>query len=95
MQFSGYSLYIVTFLSAAWVLREGSHVVIDFVTAKFGERTRHIVSIPIHTGCPVVCFPFLASRRLYIQVWRKGMATPTIVFSLVYLYFLMPLGFFS
>ena len=95
MQFSGYSLYIVTFLSAAWVLREGSHIVIDFVTAKFSERTRPIVSIAIHVLAVLLCAFLFWQAADYIRGLAQGHghALPDRV-SLVYLYFLMPLIFF-
>ena len=86
----------LVFLSAAWVLRENSHIVIDFVIVRFSERARHNVSIVMHVLAVLLCaFLFWQAADYTYEVWRKGMATPyPIVFPLVYLYFLMPLGFF-
>jgi TRAP-type C4-dicarboxylate transport system permease small subunit len=50
----------------------------------------------MHVLAVLLCaFLFWQAADYTYEVWRKGMATPyPIVFPLVYLYFLMPLGFF-
>ncbi|NLY39961.1 MAG: TRAP transporter small permease [Firmicutes bacterium] len=85
----------LVFLGAPWVLRENSHIVIDFVIVRFSERARHNVSIVMHVLAVLLCaFLFWQAADYTYEVWRKGMATPyPIVFPLVYMYILMPLGF--
>jgi C4-dicarboxylate transporter, DctQ subunit len=43
LDLSGYSLFIVTFLTAAWVLREGGHVTVDLVVVRLKGRMRRFV----------------------------------------------------
>lgn len=42
---SGYALFIVTFLVAAWVLKDGGHITVDIVITRFKGRARRAMDI--------------------------------------------------
>lgn len=45
MEFSEYALLFITFLVAAWLLRQEKHVNIDIVVTRFKPRTQTVVNI--------------------------------------------------
>ncbi len=95
MQFSGYSLFLVTFLGAAWVLSLKAHISVTFMTDKFSDRTRAINSVIMKLlGFAFCCFLLYATGDYVINnVWAEGMSTDyPIRFPLVYLMIFMPIG---
>ncbi len=95
MQFSGYSLFLVTFLGAAWVLSQKAHISVTFMTDKFGERVRAVNSAIMKLlGFGFCCFLLYATGDYVINnVWAEGMSTDyPIRFPLVYLMIFMPIG---
>ena len=94
MQFSGYSLFIVTFLGAAYVLRDDSHITIDFVVERLPEKVRKINKIIMYIiGCGLCIFLLLQTWNYTADAWAKGMSTDyPIRVPLAYLLVLMPIG---
>ncbi|HED24000.1 MAG TPA: TRAP transporter small permease [Firmicutes bacterium] len=96
MQFSGYSLFVVTFLGAGWVLRQDSHISIDFLVERFSERPRLIIKIIMYIlGCGLSIFLLYLGWKYTGEAWVQGKSTdyPTL-FPLAYLLVLIPIGWF-
>jgi len=51
-----YAMYAATVFAAPWVLREGSHVSVDVVTANLPPRLRHVVNVFVCLLGSVICF---------------------------------------
>lgn len=95
MQFSGYSLFVITMLGAAWVLREKSHISVTFLVERFSRRLRIILSIILKTLGLFTCVFLIYVTGSYIikEVWSTRMLTDyPIQFPLAYLMIIMPAG---
>jgi len=55
-QLSGVMMVYMTFLGAAWVLRNEGHVMVDLVTSTVGPRTRRMLNIIASLIGALVCF---------------------------------------
>jgi len=97
MQFSGYSLFIITFLSAGWVLREKSHIIIDFLVVKLKNSARQQLDAAVIIVCAITCiFLFIESAQYVIAAWERGLTTPyPFRLSTAYLLVVMPIGWLS
>ena len=56
IEISAYILLYITFLVAAWVLREEGHVTIDIVIEWLMPRTQSLINIITSTISAMVCF---------------------------------------
>jgi TRAP-type C4-dicarboxylate transport system permease small subunit len=95
MQFSGYSLFVITMLGAAWVLREKSHISVTFLVDKFSKRVRTILNVILKLLGSVTCIFLMYVTGNYIinEVWATRMLTDyPIRFPLAYLMIIMPVG---
>jgi len=97
MQFSGYSLFIVTFLAAGWVLRQNAHIVVDFITVKIKENVRQYLDLFVFLLCIAACiFLFLESSDYVINAWERKLTTNyPLKVQKAYILFVMPLGWFT
>lgn len=50
-----YTLYIITFFGAPWVLRDGGHIAIDLVVHQLKPASRQRVITVTHVICAAVC----------------------------------------
>jgi TRAP-type C4-dicarboxylate transport system permease small subunit len=70
----------ITFLGAAWVLKEDGHVVIDVFTAKVDKRSRKILDLISYILIGIVCgvllyYGFYTAHYHYV----KGVYNPTAI----------------
>lgn len=63
-----YAMYAATVFAAPWVLREGSHVSVDVITANLPERARHTVNVLVCFVGSVICFVICYYST--IATWR-------------------------
>jgi C4-dicarboxylate transporter DctQ subunit len=56
VEISSYILLYITFLVAAWVLKEGGHITIDVVIVLFSEKSRYVIDCITCTLSAVVFF---------------------------------------
>lgn len=61
-----FSLIFITFLSAAWVLKQEGHVRVDFLVSKMGPRSQTVLAIFSSIIGIIVCLVF---------VWYGAVAT--------------------
>lgn len=96
MQFSGYSLLLITCLGAAWVQRQESHITVDFVINKFSNRARTIRGIILHIYGFVLCgFLFYLTGSYFLSAWSTGVVTDyPIIFPRAYIIVFLPIGWF-
>lgn len=98
------SLYLVTFLAAPWVLREGGHIAIDSVVQGLSARLRRAVQRLVNLAgaliSAVICFyairVLIASYAAGTQVFKMLIypqwwlfTVPPVTFGLMTLIFLM------
>lgn len=55
LQYTEYALLWITFLGAAWLLREGGHIRIDTVVVRLDPKTRIFLNVLVSFLCCVVC----------------------------------------
>lgn len=69
----GYSLFIVTFLAAAWVLREGGHVVVDMLVGGIKGRPRLVIdNAVLIIGAGLSAFLAYQSGIYTATCWVRG-----------------------
>ena len=84
----------ITFLGAAWVLKENGHVVIDVFTAKVAGSTKKVLSFISYAliaivGIVLVYYGFFTT----IDHWIRGIYNPTAIETPIWLILLViPLG---
>lgn len=84
----------ITFLGAAWVLREDGHVVIDVFTAKASQKTKRVLGyisygVTFLVSFVLVYYGFLTTYDHY----RRGIFNPTAIETPIFLILLViPLG---
>lgn len=66
MQVSEYMLLWITFLGAAWLLREGGHIRVDIVTSHLSEKAQRVLGIITSAIGVVVCL---------VMVWFATLTT--------------------
>lgn len=68
-----YSLYIVTFFGAPWVLREGGHIAIDLFVQRLGAVPRARVALLVNLVGAAVCgVLFYYSCRVWWTSYSEG-----------------------
>lgn len=76
VQLGGFSLFIVTLLAAAWVLRERSHIVVDFAVGNLKEHRRQAVNVVMWLFATVLsAFLFYLSVLYVGSIWARGEVT--------------------
>ncbi len=97
IQFGGYSLFIITFLSAGWVLRENAHVVVDFFVSKFQDTVRRNLDLVVFFMSFILCcFLFFESTQYAISALQRGhMTTYPLKIPTFYLLIVMPIGWLT
>ncbi len=50
-----YSLYLITFLGAPWVLREEGHIAVDILVERLGPKNRAVMEKIAYSMAAVVC----------------------------------------
>jgi C4-dicarboxylate transporter DctQ subunit len=95
IQFTEYALLWVTFLGAAWLLRQEKHVSIDLLTARLGSRGKRIQKIAHSVTGGLVCV--VISWNSCLLVWdhfRRGVIDIRAVDMPKYaILLIVPLGF--
>jgi TRAP-type C4-dicarboxylate transport system permease small subunit len=89
---SEYSLYVITFFGAPWVLRENGHIAIELAVERLPERARRRLQRAMHALGALVCailfgFSCVALGRSYAS---HALVYQTFVFSEWYLYSVAP-----
>ena len=80
VEISEYLLLYITFLGAAWVLKNEGHVIIDILVARVSPTTRAtfgIISSVIGTFVCLVVFWFGAAETL--DIFKRGVAVPSVL----------------
>jgi len=78
IEISSYILLYITFLVAAWVLREEGHVAVDIVLERLRPRTRSLINIGTSTISAVVCFILTwYGIRVTWDLFQTSYFTPT------------------
>jgi TRAP-type C4-dicarboxylate transport system permease small subunit len=84
----------ITFLGAAWVLKENGHVVIDVFTAKASKRNKRILNF-ISYGFIAIVSIILVYYGFFTTLdhWVRGIYNPTAIETPIWLILLViPLG---
>ena len=95
MQFGGYTLIISSFICAAWVLHEKSHLRVTFVIDAIKNRARAIHELILKIlGCILCIFLlYITSYYLIDNIIATGITTEyQLRFPLAIIYTWMPLG---
>lgn len=94
-ELSEYSLVWITFLGAAWLLKEEGHVTIDAVLRRLSPRTQSLLNIITSTLCVIIWLALIwYSGR---HVWRlqsEGVLTTWLEIPRAPFYAIMPIGSF-
>ena len=80
VEISEYLLLYITFLGAAWVLKNEGHVIVDILIARASPTTRAtfgIISSVIGTFVCLVVFWFGAVETL--DIFKRGVANPSVL----------------
>jgi TRAP-type C4-dicarboxylate transport system permease small subunit len=89
---SEYSLYVITFFGAPWVLRENGHIAIELAIERLPEPTRRGVQRAMHAIGALVCAILFGFSC--VALWRSysshALVYQTFVFSEWYLYSVAP-----
>jgi len=77
-EISAYILLYITFMIAAWVLKEGAHVTIDIVLELLRPNIQSVISIFTSYLCAAVCLilTFFGARETW-ELYSTGYFTPT------------------
>jgi C4-dicarboxylate transporter DctQ subunit len=94
LQFTEYALLWITFLGAAWLLREGGHIKIDTIISRFnpkGLRTAEIIDDILGF---IVCFTIFLFGTLHtIDLYQRGiMDVKGVTVPKFVLFLIIPLG---
>ena len=94
LQFTEYALLWITFLGAAWLLREGGHIKIDTIISRFVKKRRRRVEIIDHVLGAIVSFVIFWFGTLHtIDLYQRGIMDVKGVTVPVFPFFLIiPLG---
>lgn len=90
------SLLFITFLGAAWVLRNDSHVNVDMLIAQLNQRTQIIINI-ITSFIAVILFFIITwiSASVTWQQYQGGYYNPTFLeIPSAFILFIIPVGSF-
>lgn len=91
---SEYAIVFITFLSAAWVLKDDAHIKVDIVLDWLKPRTRAFINMATSFFGAILSM-FIACRSALIiwDLWRRGLYTEkTLEFPMAPLYIPMFLG---
>lgn len=78
VEFSGYSLIFILFLSTAWVLREDGHVKIGLVLDRFSPKTQSVISLITSLLCAILMLIVgWYSAQSTLEAFRIGYTMPT------------------
>jgi TRAP-type C4-dicarboxylate transport system permease small subunit len=73
LDLGGYSLFIVTFLTSAWVLKEGGHVTVDLAVTKLKGRARRFVdTISLLIAAGLSAFLTYQAGLHTATAWARG-----------------------
>jgi TRAP-type C4-dicarboxylate transport system permease small subunit len=86
----------MTFLSAAWVLKEKSHVTIDIVAARLKPRARAILEVVTSSVGALVCLTmaWFGGQVVWDHFARRGVEATLLQAPKGPLLLVIPLGFF-
>jgi C4-dicarboxylate transporter DctQ subunit len=89
-----YGILWVTFLSTAWVLKKGGHVVTDLVLDQVNPRTRRILNIFTSTVATCACLVFtFYAIKVTLDLCQRGLTLATVLKPLAWiLYMVIPAG---
>lgn len=80
IELSEYSLLYITFLGAAWVLREEGHISVDVFTSMLNQRARLICSLITYSICLLVSLVLVIfGIRVTWKYFIEGLYNPTIL----------------
>lgn len=87
-------LMLVTFLSAAWLLKEDGHVKVDIVLTMFSTRIQTLVNTITSIIGAIACIVVARyGAQVFWSVFQSGEAFPTrLGFPKAPIYFLIPAG---
>ena len=78
IEISSYILLYVTFLAAAWVLREGGHVTIDVVINRLQSKTQSLINFITSIINAAVCVILTYSAgKVTLDLYKTNYFTPT------------------
>jgi TRAP-type C4-dicarboxylate transport system permease small subunit len=94
IELAEYSLLYITFLGAAWGLREGGHISVDLFTNLMGPRLRTACGFVSDGVCLAVSVVLLVyGTRVSWHYFSKGLYNPTILeIPTAYILVVIPLG---
>lgn len=94
IEMSEYALLYITFLGAAWVLKEDNHVAVDLVTNRLTLRGKALFSFFSQVVCFLVSWVLVVhGARVTWSYFSKGIYNPTILeFPTAYILVIIPLG---
>lgn len=79
-EISSYILLFITFLVAAWVLREEGHVSMDFIIGWFSPKTRSFINALTSVVSSMVCLVLtLFAVRVTWNLYKTHYFTPTML----------------
>lgn len=80
IEIASYALLYITFLVAAWVLREEGHVGMDFVIAMLGPRAKSFTNAMTSVVSALICVVLTWSGvRVTWDLYKTGYFTPTML----------------
>ena len=78
IEISSYILLYVTFLVAAWVLKEGGHVTIDIILNQLKSRTQSLINFITSIINAAVCLILTYSAgKVTLDLYKTNYFTPT------------------
>lgn len=94
LQFTEYALLWVTFLAAAWLLRDDKHIRIDTLVVRFGPKTQRILNVIVSLLGIAVCFIifWFGTQKTLDLYNREIMDVKGVIVPLYPLFFIIPLG---
>jgi C4-dicarboxylate transporter, DctQ subunit len=96
VEITEYALLYITFLSAAFVLKKESHIVVDLVTSRLSENKRAFLSIVKYVVVIVVSLVFVyIGGKTTINNYVRGIYNPTVLqVPIAYSLVMIPIGGF-
>jgi TRAP-type C4-dicarboxylate transport system permease small subunit len=71
-QISGTLLLYITFLGAAWVLKQGKHITVDILYVGLGPRARRWADVMTSAMCAAVCLVVVLFGTLeVVESWQR------------------------
>ena len=91
---SSYMLLYITFLVAAWVLKDNGHVTLDVVVTMFSSRIQYGIAVVTSILSAIVCLIIIwFGMRVTLDLFLSDYRTPTLLrFPEFFIIVLIPFG---